>query len=145
MIQADHIVLVMSGESMDGEVSVQVGEEDLQVDSERMLLESLEDVPPRDEDDHVHASAENFIRFFAQINVIRNSNAGRMTGEYFPQDAAVWVATGNQSRSSDTLLVLLGVGMQLLCQNPGTARGPYHFIQDIRGGAVHGERALIPM
>lgn len=94
-IQAERIISAISGSATDGEVSVQVGDEDLQVDLQHLLLESLEDTPVRDEHDRVHVPAEDFIRFFAQINVIRNRNAARLTDANFEKEAAHWVATGN--------------------------------------------------
>lgn len=94
-MQANQIISAISGISSDAEISLQVGEVDLQVDLEHMLLEALDCDPARDEHDHVHTSGEDFIRFFAQINVIRNRNAARLTDEKFQEDAMHWVAIGN--------------------------------------------------
>lgn len=94
-MQANQIISAISGISSDAEISLQVGEKDLQVGLEHILLEALEDTPIRDESDPVHASAEDFIRFFAHINVIRNRNAARLTDEKFQEDSVRWVAIGN--------------------------------------------------
>jgi hypothetical protein len=81
--QANHIISAISGISSDPEISLYVGADDLQVDPEHMLLEALNDDPARDDHDHVHTSREDFVHFFAQINVIRNRNAARLTDEKF--------------------------------------------------------------
>jgi hypothetical protein len=97
IIQAEHLVSVISCTSMDEEMTVQVGEEDLnsQANLDSMLLEALEDVPIQAQDNRIHVPAEHFIRFFAQVNVIRNRNAARTTDQDFQLEAMRWVSTGN--------------------------------------------------
>lgn len=92
-MQANKIISAISSIASDPEVGLHVGEEDLQVDLEHLLLEALEDDPARDEHDHIHTSGEDFIRFFAQINVIRNRNAARLTDERYNslQMRSVWL------------------------------------------------------
>ncbi|KFZ23216.1 hypothetical protein V502_02307 [Pseudogymnoascus sp. VKM F-4520 (FW-2644)] len=91
---AEQPASIISYTSKDGEVTIQVGEGDLILQA-NMLLEALEDTCIQSQDDRIHVSAEDFILFFAKVNVIRNRNAARMTDKVFEQEEMRWVATGN--------------------------------------------------
>jgi hypothetical protein len=95
LTRASEILSAMSGVALDGEFSVTVDKEDLQIDLTKDLLEALEDDLAPDEHDHIHTSGEIFVQFFAQINVIRNYNAAKYCDEKFQENATRWVAVGN--------------------------------------------------
>jgi hypothetical protein len=95
ILQAEHLISVISASPLNGDISVQVGEVELQTDLDNMLLEAVEDAPTQVMNDRIHVSAEHFIRFFAQVNVIRNRNAARMTDQVFQLEVMRWVSTGN--------------------------------------------------
>jgi hypothetical protein len=108
MIQAEHLASIISCTSMDEEITVQVGEEELNLPNlDNMLLEALEDVPIQGQDNRIHVPAEHFFSFFAQVNVIRNRKCRSDHRSDFPTGSNAMGVNRKQFRLSNTLPFLL--------------------------------------
>jgi hypothetical protein len=94
-IEAGEILSTISGMPSDTSISLQVGEEELQLDPEEMLLEDLGNYPIQEGYEHIHISATEFIGFFSRINIVRNNTAGHLNEQKFEQNAERWIPTGN--------------------------------------------------